>query len=64
MKLSFYLVLFFQDFWRMILLIRDVYALQTVNVSWQCCFVDVGFTGLNDLNEGVMNEDVLLFCLY
>ena len=59
-----YLVLFLQDFWRVVLLIRNVNTLQAVNVSWQSCFVYMRFTSLNDLNEGVVNEDILLFSLH
>ena len=47
----------------MIFLICDIDTLEAVNVSWQCCFVNVSFAGLNDLNEGVVNEDVLLLGL-
>lgn len=61
--INIYLVLFLQNFRRVVLLIGDVNALQTVNVSWQDCFVDVSFASLDDLNEGVVDEDVLLFSL-
>ena len=47
----------------MIFLICDIDTLEAMNVSWQCCFVNVSFPGLNDLNEGVVNEDVLLLGL-
>ena len=57
-------MLLFQDFGGMILLVSDVYALQTMYVPWQSRFVNVSFTGLYDLNEAVVNEDVLLLCLH
>ena len=59
-----YLVLFFQDFGRVVLLVRHVNTLQAVNVSGQSCFVYMRLASLNDLNQGVVNEDILLFSLH
>ena len=59
-----YLVLFLKNFWWVIFLICDINALEAVNVSGQGSFVNVSFSSLNDLNEGVMNENVLLLGLH
>ena len=47
----------------MIFLVSNIDTLEAMNVSWQCCFVDVSFSGLDNLNEGIVNEDVLFLGL-
>ena len=43
----------------MVLLVRDVDALEAVDVPWQAGLVDVSLPGLDGLHEGVVNENVL-----
>lgn len=47
----------------MILLVGDVNALQAVNVARQAALVDVGFTSLHHLGQGVVDKDILFFGL-
>ena len=47
----------------MILFVRDVDTLQSVDISRQTSFVDVSFPCLNSLHQGVVYKDVLLLRL-
>ena len=58
-----YLVLLLQNLGRVVLLVRDVDALQAVDVPGQTALVDVSLAGVDGLVQGVVDEDVLLLGL-
>ena len=58
-----HLVLLLQDLVGMGLVVRDVDALQAVDVLGQAGLGDVCLAGLDGLHEGVVDEDVLLLGL-
>ena len=58
-----YLVLLLQHLWWMILFIRDINTLQTMNVSGQTSFVDMSLSSFDSFNNSIMDEDVLFFGL-
>ena len=63
LKTIHYLVLLLQDLGRVVLLVRDVNALQAVDVPGQAALPDQRLTGLDGLGQRVVQEDVLLFGL-
>lgn len=58
------LVLFFQNFRWMVLFVRDVDALEAMDVLWQASLVNVGLAGLDGLHQGVVYEGVLFLGLH
>ena len=57
------LVLFFQNFAGVRLLVGHIDALQAVDVLGKTGLGDVGLPGLDGLHQGVVDEDVLLLSL-
>ena len=58
-----HLVLFFQNFARVRLLVRHVNTLEAVDVLGETGLGDVSLPGLDGLHQGVVDEDVLLLRL-